>query len=162
MSATLPAESLRTWLEQHGQRAQSFVSEGRQFPYPNSVSTSCALTGLAAALLPAVREGLQLAQHGVLVFLPGQREIRRLAGELANEPAIASDASLWQLAAKSAASGIAAITERADSTARCAVKWCLATNIAETSVTIPDIDVVIDSVAERQRALLSALWYAHS
>ena len=59
---------------------------------------------------------------------------------------------------------IAAITERAAPGQDVPLKWSSATNIAETSVTIPDIDVVIDKrgLVSDHRALLSALWYVHS
>lgn len=148
MSATLPAESLRTWLEQHGQRAQSFVSEGRQFPIQIQYRPPVRLQDWQQALLPAVREGLQLAQHGVLVFLPGQREIRRLARELANEPAIAVMPLYGSLPLKEQRRVLQPLPkEQHQQGVR---KVVLATNIAETSVTIPDIDVVIDSGRERQ------------
>lgn len=148
MSATLPAETLCTWLEQSGQPTQSFTSEGRQFPIQTQYRPTARLQDWQQALLPAVREGLQLAEHGVLVFLPGQREIRRLAGELANEPGVVVMPLYGGLPLREQRRVLQPLApEQQQQGLR---KVVLATNIAETSVTIPDIDVVVDSGRERQ------------
>ncbi|MGH8232060.1 MAG: ATP-dependent helicase HrpB, partial [Steroidobacteraceae bacterium] len=93
---------------------------------------------LAAA---AVRRALTESAGDVLVFLPGQREIRRLESML-NAAEVPSGVRVMCLygdlpgAAQDAVLAPSAAGER---------KIVLATNIAETSVTIPGVTAVVDA-----------------
>lgn len=143
MSATLDAISVATWLE-----APVITSEGRQYPVETHYLSPAevAAAGQKPAerlsnLVPkAIRQGLSLEPTGdLLVFLPGMGEMRRIAQALEGKlPAILDlhllhgDLNLTQQ--------LAAIRP-APAGRR---KVVLATSIAETSLTIEGVKVVID------------------
>jgi ATP-dependent helicase HrpB len=149
MSATLDGASVAQLLGD----APLVCAAGRAF----AVETRYAGRGLPA--LPAATPGsrsqdspetliAQLArralreEHGdLLVFLPGVREIRRVQALLAEE-ARAAGARLLPLFGDLAAEEQDAALAPAAGGAR---KVVLATNIAETSLTIPGVRVVVDS-----------------
>ncbi|MCU0757665.1 MAG: ATP-dependent helicase HrpB [Steroidobacteraceae bacterium] len=89
----------------------------------------------AAAL--AVRRALREAEGDVLVFLPGAAEIRRVQERLAGEPV-----RVLPLYGELAADEQDAALEPDSQGPR---RVILATNVAETSLTIPGIRVVVDS-----------------
>ena len=142
MSATLDAEPVAALLG----GAPVVVSEGRAFPVETrwldrpvdrSMRFEAAVAGLVAQ---AVAE----TTGGVLVFLPGEGEIRRVEGMLAGrfgpEVAIRPLFGAMEFAAQRAA------IEPAPS----GRKIVLATAIAETSLTIQDVRVVIDAGRARR------------
>ena len=88
-----------------------------------------------------VKRALREAPGDVLVFLPGAREIRRLQ-EALGEAATAAGAQLLPLFGELAAEAQDAALAPAPAAVR---KVVLATNIAETSLTIPGVRVVVDS-----------------
>lgn len=139
MSATLDEQALTEALQ-----APLLVSEGRSFPVelqyrplPNSntsVTDHCART---------VREALK-HEGDALVFLPGVREITQVAALLSDLPASIQVLPLHgQL---NDAEQKAALTPAATGLR----KVILATNIAESSLTIDGVRVVIDSGLERR------------
>jgi len=85
-----------------------------------------------------IRRALREAPGDVLVFLPGAREIRRVQGELHAGAQVAVLPLFGDLAAETQD---AALQPAAAGTR----KVVLATNIAETSLTIPGVRVVVDS-----------------
>ncbi len=91
-----------------------------------------------------VMQALGEAEGGVLVFLPGAGEIRRVArhleGRLPKDVALQSLYGGLPMAAQRAAL-------RPNAQAR---KLVLATSIAETSLTIPDIRIVVDAGRARR------------
>ena len=97
-------------------------------------------TAVAAQVVQAVKE---CADGGVLVFLPGEAEIRRveaaLKGRLSQDCVIRPLFGAMDFAAQRAA--LAPVLGR---------KIVLATAIAETSLTLPDIRVVIDGGRARR------------
>jgi ATP-dependent helicase HrpB len=143
MSATLDAAPVARLMD-----APVVTSEGRAFPVetrwrdrplPRDRTRDAAI---AADIADAVAE----TEGGVLVFLPGEGEIRRvaaaLAGRLPEGTAVRPLYGAMDFAAQRAAI-------RPDRTAR---KVVLATSIAETSLTIEDVRVVIDAgLARRAR-----------
>lgn len=88
-----------------------------------------------------VKRALREAPGDVLVFLPGAREIRRLH-EALGEAATTAGAQLLPLFGELPAEAQDAALAPAAAGAR---KVVLATNIAETSLTIPGVRVVVDS-----------------
>ncbi len=139
MSATLDEQALTDALQ-----APLLVSEGRSFPVdvlyrplPNSntnITDHCART---------VREALK-HDGDALVFLPGVREITQVAALLSDLPASIQVLPLHgQLndAEQKAALTPAPAGQR---------KVILATNIAESSLTIDGVRVVVDSGLERR------------
>ena len=143
MSATLDAGPVARLMD-----APLIASEGRAHPVetrwrdrplPRDRARDAAI---AADIVAAMEE----TEGGVLVFLPGEGEIRRieaaLAGRLPSGTVVRPLYGAMDIAAQRAAI-------RPDPTSR---KIVLATSIAETSLTIEDIRVVIDAgLARRAR-----------
>jgi ATP-dependent helicase HrpB len=143
MSATLDAAPVARLMD-----APVITAEGRAFPVdtrwrdrplPKDRTRDAAIAADVAAAVDETR-------GGVLVFLPGEGEIRRvaaaLAGRLPDGVIVRPLYGAMDFAAQRAAI-------RPDPTAR---KVVLATSIAETSLTIEDIRVVIDAgLARRAR-----------
>ncbi|HET7588378.1 MAG TPA: ATP-dependent helicase HrpB [Gammaproteobacteria bacterium] len=135
MSATLPGARVAAFLGD----AQIVSSAGRSFPveiqYLGGGSKPTTPARTAAAVERAVTE----QPGGVLVFLPGAAEIRKTAGLLAKR--LPREAMLTPLyGALPPAEQDKAISP-APAGRR---KIVLATNIAETSLTIEDVRVVVD------------------
>ena len=131
MSATIDASSICTVLD-----AKLIESEGRMFPVTpiyiapeHDIPTT---DEVARLIIRAQRE-----QDGdILVFLPGEAEIRRVAEALPN------DSTIMPLYSRlSPSEQRAAIAPSPDGKR----KTVLATSIAETSLTIEGVRVVIDS-----------------
>ncbi|WP_157980735.1 ATP-dependent helicase HrpB [Aliidiomarina taiwanensis] len=143
MSATLPGQMIQTWLEEQGHATHFVASEGRQYPITTHYRPPSTLENWLQDLPAVVREALTMAQKGVLVFVPGQREIRRLQEAFRTAPAQVRVMALY---------GGLTIEEQQAVMAPLArgLKLVFATNVAETSLTIPDIDVVVDSGRERR------------
>ncbi len=138
MSATLDAEPVGRLME-----APLVTSEGRSYPVetrwldrPLGVQAR-RLDALVELVIQAERDTRKTG-GGVLVFLPGEGEIRRteaaLSGRLPGDCVVRPLFGAMPFAAQRAAIAPA-------ETGR---KVVLATSIAETSLTIPDIRVVVD------------------
>jgi ATP-dependent helicase HrpA len=94
---------------------------------------------LAEAIVDAVDDLSRLSAQGdVLVFLPGEREIREASEELRKHNALHAD--ILPLFARLSAQEQERVFERTN-----ARRIVLATNVAETSLTVPGIKYVIDS-----------------
>ncbi len=141
MSATLDGVAVSNLLE----NAPVIDSEGRSFPVEvfycgrdNSRTENAQLENqLTQVVLRAWRE-----QSGdLLVFLPGQREIRRLQNMLADRDEL-RDAKIHLLYGEGSAAQQQAALQPDSSGAR---KIILSTSIAETSLTIDGVRVVIDA-----------------
>ncbi|CAN1721890.1 ATP-dependent RNA helicase HrpB [Hyphomicrobium sp. 1Nfss2.1] len=121
--------------------AEVIVSEGRAFPVETRYLGRDANARIEDQAVDAVMLALRQETGSILVFLPGQGEIRRVEERLReriSDPAImvaplygAMDMRAQDLALQPAAKG-----QR---------KVVLATSIAETSITIEGVRVVIDS-----------------
>lgn len=136
MSATLDAEPVAAFLGQ----APVVRSEGRTFPVTIEHQEQPDDRQLGKQVSAAVRRLAQDKLDGdVLVFLPGAGEIRRVAEDLADAAAI-HDLMVLPLHGDLTA-------DEQDAAVRPAAKRkvILATNVAETSVTIDGVVAVIDS-----------------
>ncbi|MBU1329810.1 MAG: ATP-dependent helicase HrpB [Gammaproteobacteria bacterium] len=139
MSATLEGERLAGLLEQ----APVLRSEGRMFPVevrwgaPYQVGE-----WLEPRVLQTVLQALDEELGSVLVFLPGQAEIRRVNEQLAEALGARADILLCPLHGELDLSAQRAAIEPAPAGIR---KVVLATNIAETSLTIDGVRVVVDA-----------------
>ncbi|HBQ36043.1 MAG TPA: ATP-dependent helicase HrpB [Rhodobacteraceae bacterium] len=135
MSATLDAEPVAKMLD----NAPVITSQGRSFPVETRWLDRPVAKGkrLPDAAADLVQNAVAQTSGGVLVFLPGEGEIRRVAGMLASLP---NDCQVHMLfGAMDFKAQRAAITP-----AKKGRKIVLATAIAETSLTIEDIRVVVD------------------
>lgn len=141
-SATLEGEKLAKYLE-----AERLRSEGRCFPVtvthrsldsrylPNK-------KGCENDVVRAINEALEDEEGDILVFLPGRKEITQCAQMLQQK---SDDVLVVKLHAS------VSDQERHQAlTIQNQRKVVLATNVAETSLTIPNIRVVIDSGLERR------------
>jgi ATP-dependent helicase HrpB len=141
MSATLDAGPVAALMG-----APVINAEGRAHPV-ETVYLDRPL-GPGARLEPAVADlalrALGETEGGVLVFVPGQREIRRTAALLA--PALPDGVTLQALHG-----GLPFAEQRAVLAPRGqGRRLVLATAIAETSLTIPDVQVVVDAGRARR------------
>lgn len=120
-------------------------SQGRAFPVDvHYASTTPSADEIVAPVAALVREcARQLDGETLLVFLPGRREIEAVRGALGSMPGIAVDSLHGGLDLRAQN----AIIER--SAAGCTMV-VLATNVAETSLTLAGVTVVIDSGLERR------------
>ncbi len=149
MSATLDAEPVGQLMD-----APLVTSEGRSYPVetrwldrPLSAQAR-RLDALVDLVVRAERDS-RPAGGGMLVFLPGEGEIRRaesaLSGRLPGDCVVRPLFGTMPFAAQRAA--IAPVDQGR--------KVVLATSIAETSLTIPDIRVVVD-MGQARRARFDA------
>lgn len=140
MSATLDGERISSLLSD----APLVTSGGRQFPVDIRYGQAFQLRDpIVPRTVHAVLQALRETSGSILVFLPGQGEINRVGRDLAPLVGEASDVPVrlsplygglplqqQELAIKAAATGTR--------------KVVLATNIAETSLTIEGVDAVVD------------------
>lgn len=94
-----------------------------------------------------VREALSVHQGDMLVFLPGQGEIRRLQRQL--ETGLAADLELCTLHGQMPLAAQQAVLYPAAGSSRNRRRIILTTAIAESSVTVPGVRIVIDAGRER-------------
>lgn len=141
MSATLDGARFARLLGD----APVIESEGRSWPLELRYLGRTGETRIEDAMAAAVRQALRETQDGVLAFLPGVAEIERTAERLENIPGV----TLHKLhGSLDPAAQRAAIRAEPDG----ARKLVLATSIAETSLTLDGIGVVVDSgLARRPR-----------
>ncbi len=140
MSATLDTDRIATLLE----RAPVIKSEGRSFPVEIRYHERGQQERPEDAVTRAIEDAHHTEEGSILAFLPGQAEIRRVAERLDGRfDARTVIAPLYgnltqqeqDLAIKPAAPGMRKIV--------------LATSIAETSITIDGVRIVIDSGLQR-------------
>ena len=140
MSATLDAAPVATLMD-----APIVTSEGRSFPVtPRWLDRPVGTQRFEQAMADLVIHALETAPGSALVFLPGEGEIRRV--EAALKDRLPPDCTLAPLFGamefKAQRAAIApAITGR---------KVVLATSIAETSLTIEGIQIVVDGGRARR------------
>lgn len=140
MSATLDGARIAQWLD-----APRLSSAGRSFP----VMVTHAPARRDETLEHQVRRVLVDALAGqpgdALVFLPGQREIARCRAQL--EAALPAGVELLALHGELPVEAQAHVLQPAADGRRRVV---LATNVAESSVTLPGVRIVIDSGLARE------------
>lgn len=141
MSATLDIQRIQQLLDE----APVIASEGRAFPVDTLYLDRNPAERLEKAMARAVRLALAEQSGSVLAFLPGQAEIHRLQGEL-QQGALPPDADVLPLYGAMDKAEQDRVLLPAPVGRR---KVVLATSIAETSLTIDGIRVVIDSGLSR-------------
>ncbi|MDE1959379.1 MAG: ATP-dependent helicase HrpB [Xanthomonadaceae bacterium] len=144
MSATLDGERLARWLD-----APRRSSAGRSYPVRIEHPPPRTQEPDATRLRRAVQQALAETDGDVLVFLPGRREIAQAQGML--EEALASAAGgvidILPLHGELALDAQrAALAPAAPGTRRV----ILATNVAESSITLPGIRAVVDTGLARE------------
>ncbi|WP_459376926.1 ATP-dependent helicase HrpB [Serratia sp. ser-z] len=140
MSATLDNARLSQLLPE----APVVVSEGRSFPVERLYQPLASHQRLEDGVAAAVKRLLAEQPGSLLLFLPGVAEINRVLERLTGE--VASDTDLCPLYG---ALPLAQQQKAIQPAAPGRRKVVLATNIAETSLTIEGIRLVVDSGLER-------------
>jgi len=145
MSATLDKEPLEKLLN-----AKSLLCPGRSFPIDQRYVEFDTKKHLSDQVTKTIIYSLQKDEGSLLVFLPGVRDIQfvhqQLQTELQKQPNFANTSIhplYGQLSDKQQQAAIAA-TEKGKR------KVVLATNIAESSLTIEGIRIVVDTGLEKQ------------
>ncbi|WP_259759136.1 ATP-dependent helicase HrpB [Pseudomonas sp. GCEP-101] len=139
MSATLEGERLSALLDD----APVVRSEGRMFPVDIRWGRPWqAGEFIEPRVVQTVQQALADEPGSLLVFLPGQAEIRRVAEQLGEALAGRSDILVCPLHGELDLDAQRAAIEPAPTGTR---KVVLATNIAETSLTIDGVRVVVDA-----------------
>jgi ATP-dependent helicase HrpB len=141
MSATLDGERLAGHLD-----APRLSSAGRSYPVTIAHFPSRREEKLENQVKRAVEHALTQHPGDVLVFLPGQREIARTDAVLAGSEA-ATRADVLQLHGELPIEQQSRVLQPDPDGHRRVV---LATNVAESSVTLPGVRVVIDSGLARE------------
>ncbi|WP_288934184.1 ATP-dependent helicase HrpB [uncultured Sphingomonas sp.] len=146
MSATLDGSRFAALMGAQGQPAPVIESEGRSYPLTLRHLGRDATARIEDSVAAAIRRALAEEEGGVLAFLPGVGEIERVEERLADLPATIA---LHQLhGSLDPAAQRAAIRPEPDGRR----KLVLATGIAETSLTLDGIRIVVDSgLARRPR-----------
>lgn len=142
MSATLDGERIARWLD-----APRLSSAGRSYPVQISHPPARSGEDWLAQLRRAAEQALNETQGDILVFLPGKREIDR-ARQL-----LTALADNWPQLQVLALHGELSLQEQRAALAPAAAgtrRVVLATNVAESSVTLPGIRAVIDSGQARE------------
>ncbi|MDE1964005.1 MAG: ATP-dependent helicase HrpB [Xanthomonadaceae bacterium] len=140
MSATLDGERIAQWLD-----APRISSPGRSFPVRIEHPPARAQETLEQHLARTVRQALAENTGDVLVFLPGRREIAR--AQIVLDHTLDASVELvplhgeLSLVEQQLALGMAEPGTR---------RVVLATNVAESSVTLPGICAVVDSGLARE------------
>ena len=137
MSATLDGAAVAALLGD----APVVTSEGRAFPVETRWVARRTGQWIEAQVAGTIREALAREDGDVLVFLPGTAEIRRVQSMLEEGP-LAPDVRVFAL------HGTMPLEQQDQAIAPSPPGWrkvVLATSIAETSLTIEGVRVVIDS-----------------
>jgi len=142
MSATLDVDRFPKLLE----HPPTIVSEGKSFPLDVRYAGRDAAARIEPQMASAIRAALAEHDGSLLAFLPGVAEIERTAEALGSLPGNVEVHKLHggiEPAAQRAALAASPTGKR---------KLVLATSIAETSVTLEDVRIVVDSgLARRPR-----------
>ncbi|MBV0933470.1 ATP-dependent helicase HrpB [Marinobacterium weihaiense] len=143
MSATLDSDALSTLLNQ----APVLCSEGRSYPVSLHYGSPVRIDEpVAPRVVRCIQQALSAHAGSLLVFLPGQGEIRQVQqqlGDAVNDPALLIAPLYGDLPLNEQQRAIAPAPDGQR-------KVVLATAIAETSLTIDGIEVVIDAGLSRQ------------
>ena len=140
MSATLDGGRVAGLLSD----APLLRSEGRSFPVDLRYDERPGTVTVEDAVAKSIRDALVAESGSVLAFLPGQREIERTAERLAGR--VGADVDVVPLYGNLDGKAQDAAISPAPEGRR---KVVLATSIAETSITIDGVRVVVDSGLSR-------------
>ncbi len=139
-SATLDQQKMSDYFAKEGKETPSLAVEGRMFPVTTSYES---VTPLDDMLYYIARGKVEIAlkkyEGNILIFMPGKREIEAMAEELESLVEERDDVEIISLYAGQEEEQRRVYDNNGKR------KIIIATNIAETSLTIPNARVVIDS-----------------
>lgn len=137
MSATIDAEPVAAFLG----NVPVVTSEGRSFPVQVKYRPRRADAPVPQAVAAAIREAIEETDGDVLAFLPGLREIRQTEEDLGSLNGVEVLLLHGDLPPEQQDRALQKLDRR---------KVVLATNVAETSVTVDGVTAVVDSGLARQ------------
>jgi len=141
MSATLDTRSL---LQLMGEATPLIECPGRQYPVTTFYRPAPLRESPELHQAAVIREALRAHEGHILVFLPGQGEIRRLERQLQSE--LADSVQICPLHGQMPLIAQQAVLRPAANAQR---RVILSTSLAESSVTVPGVRIVIDAGRER-------------
>ncbi|TWU33768.1 ATP-dependent helicase HrpB [Novipirellula artificiosorum] len=139
MSATLDPAPLLKFLRSSSVPPISVECQGRSFPVNVHYTPSRSRQPIEQSVVETLPDALDQTSGDVLVFLPGVGEIKRVHQRIDSQ-GIASDFQVDELYGDLSAESQDAVLAPSEHR-----KIVLATNVAETSVTIPGVTAVIDT-----------------
>ena len=140
MSATLDTTKLSVFLDE----APVLKAQGRMFPVATKYLDKTTRQTLVVDSVRAIHQALREVMGSLLVFLPGEGEIRRIEQVLLND--VPSNVDVRPLYGAMTQADQDAAIKPSDVGRR---KIVLATTIAETSLTIDGVEAVIDTGFKR-------------
>jgi HrpA-like RNA helicase len=165
MSATTDADKMEEYFSRRGKlKVSSLHIPGRLHPVTPMYAAVPVQDFVDGAVTAALQIHVDYPMDGdILVFLPGQDEIMSALSLLSERvrrhlpAAMAKSVEARPLfASLSAAEQLRAITSLPSELRGKVRKVILSTNVAETSVTIPDVKYIVDSGMAKVRSLMSA------
>jgi ATP-dependent RNA helicase DHX29 len=129
--------SLTVGLEKHSPHTRKVLAEYDEYKIDYT---------LIADLVIAISSDAEFRNNSILVFMPGIAEIRRLHRTIMSLPPFASGWVVHLLHSSFSNDDLEKAFEQPPAHHR---KIVIATNIAETGITIPDVTAVIDSCREK-------------
>ena len=143
MSATLPGEALKRWLsDTTAEYFELLTVDVKRFELDIQYRPPSRIERWLEESVSVIAEAFHQARKGVLVFLPGMREIKYVEQRI-QEILIGEDVSILH-------GSLAADLQQRVIRSGASKRVVLTTNIAETSLTIDGIDTVVDTGRERQ------------
>ncbi len=139
MSATLDPQPIAAFLGQAGDEVRTVESQGRTYPVDIRYAKQLNREPIEQQIAEVLPNVLSATQGHVLVFLPGVGEIRKTERELRNVSAARGAAVRLLYGDLSPGKQDEVLLPSKQR------KIVLATNVAETSVTIPGVTAVVDS-----------------
>jgi ATP-dependent helicase HrpB len=133
MSATLDTGPIAEWLD-----APKVISEGRTYPVDIQYAGKPHNRSLSSAIVDALHEHLDEVDGDALVFLSGVREIREASGAIRSS--FGDEVEVLELYGSLPPDKQDRIFDTSDRR-----RIIVSTNVAETSVTIPNVSLVVDS-----------------
>ncbi len=137
MSATIDAQAVAALVG----NAEIIQSPGRQHPVEMRYRAQAVERFIDTAAADTVRRALREEDGDILVFLPGRSEIFRTAEKLESDPEL-REINVLRLHSEIPPGEQDQILNPGPSGKR---RVILATNIAETSITIPNVRIVVDT-----------------
>jgi ATP-dependent helicase HrpB len=154
MSATLDPEKISVLFD----RPELVSCEGRMFEVSTEYITKSSRERLEDLVTRSLKKALECGRGGVLCFLPGVGEIRRAEEKIRLELRPADDVMICPLYGDLDKDEQDAAIQPAPDGKR---KIVLATSIAESSITIDGVSVIIDSGLSRKAILDSRTGMSH-
>ncbi|KJZ02790.1 helicase-related protein [Pseudoalteromonas piscicida] len=142
-SATLNSQKLASYLDAPILESEGFIYPVEEYFHALDPRTMPQKEQLDTRVFAACQYALEHCQGDILVFLPGKAEIQASLAKVKALPA--TTVGLY--------SGCSPEAQRIALTAQSTRRIILATNVAETSLTIPNVTCVIDSGLERRTHL---------